>query len=92
MFNAPRPTQRILSGNAGFGGSFVDDNGPLAGSAYDGLDPWSGTATPSPPPMPSGTTSVFNSVIGEEQLCFTMFDGLTPIWLHSRCYLAHDIQ
>lgn len=65
MFNAPRPAQRYVatSGN-GFGGSFVDEN-PLAGSAYDGLDPWSAAPSPSPPPAPpAASASIFSSVIG----------------------------
>ena len=63
MFNAPRPGQRYAATNQGFAGSFVDEN-PLAGSAYDGLDPWSAAPTPSPPPIPSAPT-VFGAVIGE---------------------------
>jgi sorting nexin-8 len=66
MFNAPRPAQRYpsTSANAGFGGSFVNEN-PLGGSMYDdGLDPWSAAPSPSPPPMPSAP-SLFSSVIGK---------------------------
>lgn len=64
MFNSPRPAQRY-GGNTttGFGGSFVDDN-PLAGSAYDGLDPWSAAPSPSQTPAPGSATSIFSSVIG----------------------------
>ncbi|KAK0188954.1 hypothetical protein F5146DRAFT_1057356 [Armillaria mellea] len=60
MFNSPRPAQRYGSSN-GFGGSFVDED-PLAGSTYDGLDPWSTAPSPSPP-VPS--TTVFSSVIAD---------------------------
>lgn len=65
MFNAPRPAQRYQStSNAGLGNSFVEDN-PLGGSVYDdGLDPWSGNVSPSPPPMPTAP-SLFSSVIGK---------------------------
>jgi len=69
MFNAPRPGQRYpsTSGNAGLGGSFVNDN-PLGSSVYDdGLDPWSAAPSPSPPPMPAAP-SLFSSVIGGMQL------------------------
>lgn len=69
MFNAPRPTQaRSNLGN--FGASFVEDNDPLSVSVYDdGLDPWCAAPSPSPPTLPvtsggSGSTSLFNSVIG----------------------------
>ncbi|KAF9266966.1 hypothetical protein L218DRAFT_1074801 [Marasmius fiardii PR-910] len=64
MFNSPRPAQRY-GGNSvnGFGGSFVDEN-PLAGSAYDGLDPWSAAPSPSATPAPQ-TSSVFSSVIAD---------------------------
>ncbi|KAK0446743.1 hypothetical protein EV421DRAFT_2079379 [Armillaria borealis] len=60
MFNSPRPAQRYGSSN-GFGGSYVDED-PLAGSTYDGLDPWSTAPSPSPP-VPS--TTVFSSVIAD---------------------------
>ncbi|KAE9399516.1 hypothetical protein BT96DRAFT_1019417 [Gymnopus androsaceus JB14] len=65
MFNSPRPAQRY-GGNTttGFGGSFVDDN-PLAGSAYDGLDPWSAAPSPSQTPAPGSATSIFSSVIAD---------------------------
>lgn len=65
MFNAPRPSQRYAATSAnGFGsGSFVADN-PLAGSAYDGLDPWSAAPTPAPLPAPARSVSTFTSVIG----------------------------
>ncbi|KAG7093699.1 hypothetical protein E1B28_007354 [Marasmius oreades] len=64
MFNAPRPAQRY-GGNSvtGFGGSIVDEN-PLAGSTYDGLDPWSAAPSPSTTPAPQ-TSSIFSSVIAD---------------------------
>ena len=70
MFNAPRATQRYTSTTSSFangfgGGSFTADN-PLAGSAYDGLDPWSSTPTPDLPPPPSAAPpSPFTAVIGQ---------------------------
>lgn len=40
---------------------------PLAGSAYDGLDPWSTAPSPAPPSLPaiSSATSGASAVIGE---------------------------
>lgn len=74
MFNAPRPAQRYgtsssLVANNGFGsGSFTADD-PLAGSGYDGLDPWSSAPSPDLPPPPSAApSSPFASVIGTSQL------------------------
>jgi sorting nexin-8 len=63
MFNSPRGNQRYVGSSANGFGSYVDE-GPLGGSAYDGLDPWSTAPTPSPPPAPS-RPSIFTSVIGE---------------------------
>ncbi|KII87354.1 hypothetical protein PLICRDRAFT_112871 [Plicaturopsis crispa FD-325 SS-3] len=64
MFNAPRTSQPYGGTPAnGFGGSYVDEN-PLAGSTYDGLDPWSAAPSPSPPPLPSAP-SMFGSVIAD---------------------------
>ncbi|TDL23609.1 hypothetical protein BD410DRAFT_768122 [Rickenella mellea] len=81
MFNAPRPQQRYASSSTnGFGSaSFTADN-PLAGSTYDGLDPWSASATPEPGPRPSTTPSVFTSVIG---------DALVPP-IYQKAYTAVD--
>lgn len=68
MFNSPRPVQPYNSSSSnGFGsGSYVVDN-PLTASVYDdGLDPWSTTPSPAPPPIPALTSpSGLNSVIGE---------------------------
>ncbi|OCH87398.1 hypothetical protein OBBRIDRAFT_736288 [Obba rivulosa] len=68
MFNAPRPVQPYGGTSANsFGASFVTEN-PLASSVYDdGLDPWSSTPSPAPPPLPSfSTTSTgFTSVIAD---------------------------
>jgi sorting nexin-8 len=61
MFNSPRPAQRYGASN-GFGGSYVEDNGPLATSVYDTVDPWSAAPTPSPPPIPGGPASTFSSI------------------------------
>ncbi|KAI5118686.1 hypothetical protein M0805_003623 [Coniferiporia weirii] len=69
MFNAPRSVQRYGASNSfanGFGsGSFTAED-PLAGSAYDGLDPWSSTPTPDlPPPPPPAPSSSFASAIAD---------------------------
>ncbi|KIK61749.1 hypothetical protein GYMLUDRAFT_73257 [Collybiopsis luxurians FD-317 M1] len=81
MFNSPRPAQRYGGNtNTGFGGSFVDDN-PLASSAYDGLDPWSGNPSPTSTPAPQApATSVFSSVIA---------DATVPS-VYSRAFAAVD--
>lgn len=78
MFNAPRATQRYTSTSSngfggGLGGSFTAEN-PLAGSVYDGLDPWSSAPTPDLPPPPSAAPpSPFSAIIGElmpSQKCY----------------------
>ncbi|KAG1746553.1 uncharacterized protein EDB91DRAFT_1117571 [Suillus paluster] len=78
MFNAPRPAQRYASTPVnGLGGSFVDEN-PLAASIYD--DPWSTAPSPSPQPIPSGT-SALSSVLAEATIpdsynrAFAVVDG-----------------
>ncbi|KAH9840265.1 uncharacterized protein C8Q71DRAFT_484009 [Rhodofomes roseus] len=69
MFNAPRPSQPYgASTSNGLGvNSFMSEN-PLASSMYDdGLDPWSNSPSPAPPPVPSYPTtssSGLSSVIG----------------------------
>ncbi|KZT71962.1 hypothetical protein DAEQUDRAFT_763450 [Daedalea quercina L-15889] len=68
MFNAPRPQQPYGAPSSnGFGvHSFMSEN-PLASSMYDdGLDPWSTSPSPAPPPVPSFPTSSsgLGSVIG----------------------------
>ncbi|PAV19659.1 sorting nexin mvp1 [Pyrrhoderma noxium] len=71
MFNSPRPAQRYGVSNSlgnGFGNNSFTADDPLAGSAYDGLDPWSSTPSPDlppPPPPPAVSSSHFSSVIAD---------------------------
>lgn len=69
MFNSPRTAQRYApstSFGSNFGSGSFTANDPLAGSNYDGLDPWSSAPTPDLPPPPSNLPpSSFTAVIGE---------------------------
>ncbi|KAH8108346.1 hypothetical protein DFH11DRAFT_1634540 [Phellopilus nigrolimitatus] len=69
MFNAPRPAQRYGTSSSfanGFGSNSFTADDPLAGSAYDGLDPWSSAPTPDlPPPPQAAPSSPFASVIAD---------------------------
>ncbi|THH05409.1 hypothetical protein EW145_g4817 [Phellinidium pouzarii] len=69
MFNSPRAAQRYgppNSLNNGFGSASFTADDPLAGSTYDGLDPWSSAPSPDLPPPPSAAPpSPFASVIAD---------------------------
>ncbi|KAJ7577075.1 hypothetical protein C8J56DRAFT_799466 [Mycena floridula] len=64
MFNAPRAAQRTYNSGNGFGASSYVDENPLAGSAYDSVDPWSAAPSPSSTPAPQAA-SVFSAVIAD---------------------------
>lgn len=97
MFNSPRPAQRYGVSNTlgnGFGNNSFTADDPLAGSAYDGLDPWSSTPSPDlppPPPPPAVSSSHFSSVIGENTSKLLILSPLTQLPSQRTQMLPHYI-